>query len=53
MPARERINKSQYGRRDSQGRFKEVEGTRRSNATDRKRKASTKSRSGYGDKGDR
>lgn len=42
-----------FVRRDEQGRFKEVEDAGRSMAQDRKRQAKTKSKSGYGDRGDR
>jgi hypothetical protein len=41
-----------YVRRDEQGRFKEVDEVRRSLASDVKKKARTKARSGQGDKGD-
>ncbi|HJQ36237.1 MAG TPA: hypothetical protein VKB93_03770 [Thermoanaerobaculia bacterium] len=42
-----------FVRRDAQGRFSEVVDAGRSMAQDRKRKAKTTSKSGYGDKGDR
>ena len=43
----------QYVRRDSAGRFKEVEGVGRSLTQDRKRDARAKSTRGQGDRGDR
>lgn len=42
-----------FVRRDEKGRFSEVVDAGRSMAQDRKRKAKTTSKSGYGDKGDR
>jgi hypothetical protein len=42
-----------YVRRDQSGRFKESDDVGRSRAQDRQRKASTKSKPGQGDKGDR
>jgi hypothetical protein len=42
-----------FVRRDAKGRFSEVVDAGRSMAQDRKRKAKTISKSGYGDKGDR
>ena len=42
-----------FVRRDEQGRFSEVEDVGRSLSQDRKRQAKTKSKPGYGDKGDR
>lgn len=42
-----------YVRRDSQGRFSEVEDVGRSSAQDQKRSAKTKSKPGHGDRGDR
>lgn len=42
-----------YVRRDSAGRFKEVDNVGRSLSADRKRKAKTASKPGQGDKGDR
>ena len=42
-----------FVRRDAQGRFSEVEDAGRSQVQDRKRQAKTKSKSGYGDRGDR
>ena len=42
-----------FVRRDAKGRFSEVVDAGRSMAQDRKRKAKTTSKSGYGDKGDR
>ncbi len=42
-----------FVRRDAKGRFSEVVDAGRSMAQDRKRKAKTTSKAGYGDKGDR
>jgi len=42
-----------YVRRDSKGRFDEVEDVGRSSAQDQKRTARSKSRRGQGDRGDR
>jgi hypothetical protein len=42
-----------YGRRDAQGRFKEMDVVGRSLSTDRRRKAKTSSKPGQGDRGDR
>jgi hypothetical protein len=42
-----------YVRRDAQGQFKESDNVSRSLSQDQKRKASTKSKSGQGDRGDR
>ena len=42
-----------YVRRDSAGRFKEVENVGRSLAQDGKRQARTKAKKGQGDRGDR
>lgn len=42
-----------YIRRDAQGQFKESDNVSRSLSQDQKRKASTKSKSGQGDRGDR
>jgi hypothetical protein len=42
-----------YVRRDSAGRFKEVDDVGRSLSADRKRQAKTASKPGQGDKGDR
>ena len=42
-----------YVRRDKQGQFKESDDVGRSLAADRRRKAKTTSKSGYGDRGDR
>jgi hypothetical protein len=41
-----------YGRRDTQGRFKESDDVGRSLAADRQRKAKTKTAKGQGDRGD-
>jgi hypothetical protein len=42
-----------YVRRDAQGQFKESDDVSRSSAQDRRRKATTKTRKGQGDRGDR
>ena len=42
-----------YVRRDEEGKFKEVEDVGRSHAQDIKRDAKTKSKPGFGDRGDR
>lgn len=42
-----------FARRTSRGRFKEMDERGRSLTSDRRRKAKTRARSGYGDKGDR
>jgi len=42
-----------YGRRDEQGRFREMDDVSRSLSTDRRREAKTKSSRGQGDRGDR
>jgi hypothetical protein len=42
-----------YAKRDSQGRFKEMDDVGRSLSADRKRSANTDTRAGYGDQGDR
>ena len=42
-----------YGKRTARGRFKEMDEKGRSLKADRRRKAKTKVRSGYGDRGDR
>jgi hypothetical protein len=42
-----------FVRRDAQGRFSEVDDAGRSMAQDRKRRAKTESKPGYGDRGDR
>jgi hypothetical protein len=42
-----------FVRRDAQGRFSEVDDAGRSLAQDRKRRAKTVSKPGYGDRGDR
>jgi hypothetical protein len=42
-----------FVRRDAQGRFSEVDDAGRSVAQDRKRRAKTVSKPGYGDRGDR
>jgi hypothetical protein len=42
-----------YAKRSTRGRFKEIDTVSRSQRTDRKRKAKRKTKSGYGDQGDR
>jgi hypothetical protein len=42
-----------FGRRDAQGRFKEMDGVGRSLAADQRRHAKTTSKPGQGDRGDR
>lgn len=42
-----------YAKRTTSGRFTEIDTVSRSQRTDRKRKAKKKSKSGYGDRGDR
>jgi hypothetical protein len=42
-----------YGRRDSQGRFKEMDVVGRSLSSDRRRDAKSASKRGQGDRGDR
>jgi hypothetical protein len=42
-----------FARRTAKGRFKEMDERSRSLAGDRRRKATTKAKSGYGDRGDR
>ena len=42
-----------YARRDSQGRFSEMDDVSRSLPQDRKRQAKNESKPGYGDRGDR
>lgn|ERR687892_813242 len=42
-----------FAKRSSKGRFKEMDEQGHSLATNRRRKAKTRSKSGYGDKGDR
>jgi hypothetical protein len=56
MPKRELIDTGRdkrYVRRDTEGRFKEVEDVGRSLSQDRRRKAEHASKPGYGDRGDR
>lgn len=57
MPARELIEPTpgdkRYVRRDENGQFKEVVDVGKSSAADQKRQSKTKSKPGYGDKGDR
>jgi hypothetical protein len=42
-----------YGRRDVQGRFREMDEVGRSLSVDRRRQAKTKAKAGQGDRGDR
>ena len=42
-----------YAKRTPRGQFKEIDTVSRSQRTDRKRKAKKKTKSGYGDRGDR
>ena len=42
-----------YAKRTASGQFKEIDTISRSQRTDRKRKAKKKTKSGYGDRGDR
>lgn len=42
-----------FGKRTAKGRFKEMDDVSRSLATDRRKKAKTKTTSGHGDQGDR
>ena len=42
-----------YGKRDARGQFKEMDDTGRSLAKDGETKAKTKTKPGYGDRGDR
>ena len=57
MPGRRELidtgRDKRYVRRDDRGQFKESDDVGRSLSSDRKRKARTKSKPGYGDKGDR
>jgi hypothetical protein len=57
MPKREKIGTgpaARYVRRDEQGRFTSDQvGVGRSLATDRRQRAKTKAKAGYGDRGDR
>jgi hypothetical protein len=46
-------NATFFARRTSRGRFKEMDERGRSLTADRRRKAETRTKSGYGDKGDR
>ena len=46
-------NASFFGKRTARGRFKEMDERGRSLAADRRRKAKTKAKRGYGDRGDR
>jgi len=53
---RERLsskNAKFYAKRSTKGRFKEMDEVGRSSSTDRRRKAKKKTKSGYGDRGDR
>jgi hypothetical protein len=42
-----------YGKRDAEGQFREMDDVGRSLSSDRRTKAKTKSRKGFGDRGDR
>jgi hypothetical protein len=56
MPPRELIDTGtdkRFVRRNKKGQFKESDDVGRSLASDRRRKAKTKAKSGQGDKGDR
>lgn len=57
MPARELIEPTpgdkRYVRRDDKGRFKDVVDVGKASAADQKQSAKTRSKPGYGDKGDR
>jgi hypothetical protein len=44
---------TRYAKRTARGRFKEMDAKGRSLASDRRRKAGTRSASGFGDQGDR
>ena len=44
---------SSYAKRSTRGRFKEMDDVGRSQKSDKRRKATKKVRSGYGDQGDR
>jgi hypothetical protein len=46
-------NATSFAKRTASGRFKEIDEPGRSLAGDRRRKATTKAKSGYGDRGDR
>jgi hypothetical protein len=46
-------NATMYAKRTARGRFKEMDDKGRSLAADRRKKARTKVKSGYGDRGDR
>ena len=46
-------NATFYAKRTARGRFKEMDEKGRSLTADRRRKAKTKTKSGYGDRGDR
>ena len=46
-------NATHYAKRSARGRFKEMDAKGRSLKTDRRRAAKKKTRSGYGDQGDR
>lgn len=53
---RDTVNAKQatmYAKRTARGRFKEIDEKGRSLAADRRTKAKTKTKSGYGDRGDR
>jgi hypothetical protein len=42
-----------FAKRDARGQFREMDDVGRSLGSDRRKKATTKTRTGYGDKGDR
>lgn len=46
-------NATMYAKRSTSGRFKEIDETGRSQKSDRRTKAKRKTKSGYGDRGDR
>jgi hypothetical protein len=46
-------NASMFGKRSTKGRFTEMDEVGRSSAVDRRRKAKRKTKSGFGDSGDR
>jgi len=46
-------NATMFSKRTTKGRFKEIDEAGKSLATDRRKKAKKKAKSGYGDRGDR
>ncbi len=46
-------SRKSFAKRTTKGRFKEMDGVKRSLASDRRKKAEKKVKSGYGDQGDR